>query len=111
MSKIDLTAGTAASLFLGGFASIVLVLVWAGFWSGLTLSTLWGWFVAPTFGLPTLSIIQSYGLALAFRCMQGMTNKTTGSDGFAMEVAKGIVLPPLLAGLTLGVGWVAKSWM
>ena len=58
MSKIDLTAGTAVSLLLGGFVAILLTLVWGGFWSGLALSTLWGWFVSPALLLRSLKFEQ-----------------------------------------------------
>lgn len=111
MSKIDLTAGTAASLFLGGIASIVLILVWAGFWTGLTLSTLWGWFVSPTFGLPAITLLQAYGLALVFGAARGFGSKKTEPEGFGAVVARALALPPIGAALTLAVGWVVKAWM
>lgn len=31
---------------------------------GLVISQLWNWFVAPTFGITTLSLVQSMGMAL-----------------------------------------------
>lgn len=111
MSKIDLTAGTAVSLLLGGFAAILLTLVWGGFWSGLTLSTLWGWFVAPVFRLPVLTIVQAYGLALVVQVAKGVSGKNDKTEGFAEAIAKAIWLPPILSGFVLLAGWVAKSWM
>ena len=111
MSKIDLTAGTAVSLLLGGFADILLTLVWGGFWSGLTLSTLWGWFVEPVFKLPALTIVQAYGLALVVQVAKGLRVHSDKSGGFGVAIAKAFLLPPVLAGLVLASGWVAKSWM
>lgn len=109
MSKVDLTGGTAISLFLGGIASIVMMIVWGGFWSGLTFSMLWGWFIAPVFALPALSIIQAYGIVLVYRCMRGIgQSKKEDSINF---IAKAIFMPPFIASLLLGVGWVAKSFM
>ncbi|WP_280191177.1 hypothetical protein [Delftia sp. PS-11] len=111
MSKIDLTAGTAVSMLLGSIASIALILIWCGFWVGLTLSTLWGWFVSPLFGLPVITLLQAYGLALVFRAAWGFDNKKREPESFGAFVARSLVQAPLAAGLTLGVGWVAKSWM
>lgn len=111
MSKIDLTAGTAASLFLGGLAAILLTLVWGGFWSGLALSTLWGWFVVPVFQLPALTIVQAYGLALVVQVAKGTSGKPEKSEGFVSAIAKACLTPPAVAMLVLLLGWVAKSWM
>ena len=109
MSKIDITGGTFISLILGGIASILLMIVWAGFWSGLTLSTLWGWFIGPVFGLPALSIINAYGVVLVYRCMQGIARKEEKKD--EAFIAKAIFLPPFIAAVMLSVGWIAKSFM
>lgn len=111
MSKIDLTTGVAASLLLGGFATIMLTLVWGGFWSGLALSTLWGWFVVPVFKLPELTIVQAYGLALVVQVAKGTTGKRDKSEGFLSAIAKGIWLPPAVSVLVLLVGWIANIWM
>lgn len=111
MSKIDLTAGTAVSLLLGGIASVALMLVWGGFWAGLTLSTLWGWFVSPLFGLPSLTLLQAYGVALTFRAARGFDTKKADKESFGAVMARAFIGHPMAAGMTLGVGWVAKSWM
>lgn len=111
MPKIDLTAGTAVSLLLGGIASIALILIWGGFWAGLTLSTLWGWFVSPLFGLPALTLLQAYGLGLVVRATRGIDNKKTDAEGFGEVMVRALLLPPLSAGLMIGFGWLAKSWM
>ncbi|MDR2326452.1 MAG: hypothetical protein LBE51_13745 [Acidovorax sp.] len=111
MSKIDLTAGTAVSLVLVGIASIAFMLVWGGFWDGLTLSTLWGWFVSPLFDLPVITLLQAYGIALLFRAAQGLGSKKSDSESSGAVMAWVLIGHPLAAGLTLGAGWVVKSWM
>lgn len=111
MSKIDLSVGALASLALGGIAAIALSLVWGGFWMGLTLSTLWEWFIVPVFGLPVLGILQAYGVALVARAMRGYEHKERDGKGFGAAMAQAFFLPPVLAGLLLVVGWVAKAWM
>ena len=106
-----MTPGVAAAALLGGFSSILLALVWGGYWSGLTLSILWGWFVVPAFSLPTLSLLQAYGLALVLRAARGYQDQPKSEDGFGAAMAKAFITPPLVAGLLLLVGWVVKSWM
>lgn len=39
--------------------AFVAALVW-----GFVLVKVWGWFVAPVFGLPTLSVIEAFGISL-----------------------------------------------
>lgn len=94
---------------LGVLAVIGLSIVWGGFWTGLTLSVLWGWFAAPLFGLPVLTIWQAYGLALIVRTLQ--RHKVEKSDdSFGAAIGKTLCTPPLLAGVMLGVGWCVKTW-
>lgn len=111
MSKIDLTAGTAVSLVLGGIASVALILVWGGFWAGLTLSTLWGWFVSPLFGLPAITVLQAYGIALVLRAARGFDTKKAEKVSFGVVMARAFIGHPLAAGLMIGFGWVAKVCM
>ena len=51
--------------FLQGIGALVLLMGWMVFspiWWGLALRVLWGWFVAPVFDVPTLSIAQAIGI-------------------------------------------------
>lgn len=109
--KNSMTPGVFAAALLGSVAAIPLSIVWGGYWSGLTLSILWGWFVVPMFALPALTLLQAYGLALVLRAVQGYQAQPKSEDGFGGALAKAFILPPVLAGLVLLAGWVAKSWM
>lgn len=51
----------AASLVLGMVFLTVAVLA---IWRGIVLSTIWGWFMVPVFGLPALTITPAIGVAL-----------------------------------------------
>ena len=107
----ELTVGIALAAVLGGFAAIILTLVWGAFWAGLAASLLWGWFAVPIFGLPDIGVAQAYGLALVLRSFRGMMPedaKTTRSMGEIF--ARGFTLPPLMCGLVLAVGWCVKVW-
>lgn len=52
----------ALSLLLGLLAAFFALVVWRGY----ALSVLWGWFMAPAFGLPLLSIPMAIGIGVLF---------------------------------------------
>lgn len=107
----ELTAGIAMAAVFGGFAAIILTLVWGAFWAGLAASVLWGWFAVPIFGLPALGVAQAYGIALVLRSFRGMTHEDSKTDRSAGEVfVRGIMLPPLTCGLYLLIGLCVKAW-
>jgi len=107
----ELTVGIALAAVLGGFAAIILTLVWGAFWAGLAASVLWGWFVVPIFGLPAIGVAQAYGLALVLRSFRGMMPEDAKTTCSMSEIfARGFTLPPLMCGLVLAVGWCAKAW-
>ena len=110
MTNKTITAGVAASAMLGIFAATILGFVWVAAWSGFTLSVLWGWFVVPMFGLPTLSLAQAYGITLVVRAAKGLDTRTEKNpDSFEVMLGKAFVLAPFASGLSLLFGWVAKS--
>lgn len=107
----ELTAGIAVAAVFGSLAAIILTLVWGAFWAGLAASVLWGWFAVPIFGLPALGVAQAYGIALVLRSFRGMMPEDSKTKSSAGEVfVRCIMLPPLMCGLFLLCGWVAKAW-
>lgn len=107
----ELTAGIAVAAVFGSLAAIILTLVWGAFWAGLAASVLWGWFAVPIFGLPALGVAQAYGIALVLRSFRGMMPGDSKTDRSVGEVfARCIMLPPLMCGMFLLIGWVAKAW-
>ena len=79
----------------------------AGIYSGYALSTMWGWFVASTFGLPALSIPAAIGImyTVKFATLTKTKNdflakRIEGRDAEHLFVS-GYVLPTfvLLSGL------------
>lgn len=112
MTNKTMTAGMAASAVLGGFAALLLSFIWVAAWSGFTLSVLWGWFVVPFFGVPTLSVAQAYGMALVVRAAKGLDTRSEKNPGsFGVVLGKAFVLAPLISGFSLLFGWVAKSFV
>lgn len=48
----------------GFLLATLLVVMGTSIVYGITLSVLWGWFIAPTFGLPPLGIAEAIGLSV-----------------------------------------------
>ena len=109
--KNEMTPGVAVAAVFGGFASIILMIVWGGLLSALALSLLWGWFIVPLFGLPALSLLSAYGMVLAFRVARGVPPHHKNEDGFGKVMAKAFFNPALFYGLFILCGWIAKSFM
>lgn len=102
--------GLAAAAVLGVVAVTISAIVWGGFWTGLTLSVLWGWFIAPLFGLPALTVWQAYGVALVASTLRSSKYSKT-DESFGEVMAKALVVPPFVTGLTLLIGWGVKAWI
>lgn len=107
----DSTASEKAALALGAIAFCVLAIVWSAFWSGLALSVLWGWFVVPAFGLPSLNLAMAYGLVLVALAMQ-RPPQASKSDGKPSDaLVKSFVASPFVAGMLMLSGWVTKAFI
>lgn len=118
MSKIDLTNVHPAAVtigvlggLIGAVSALMLAIVWSGLVTGVMLSVLWGWFIVPIFGLPALSIIQAWGVAIVFRSLQGIDLGQNPEQKWSSVFAKAFIGKPLVAVLILGIAWVGKSWM
>ena len=111
MTTKNMTPGVAVAAGVGVLAFIALALLWSAAWAGFTVSVLWGWFVVPIFGLPALTVAQAYGLALVIRLAQGVGGKYEKFQGDSSEAMAVIALgQPLICGLALLSGWVAKCF-
>lgn len=82
---------------------------------GYVVSTLWEWFVVPTFTAPPLNVVPAIGIALIVRLLtynvDDYTEPTNESpdpvDAFMFHIFMGIVLPLVC----LGIGWVFHFFM
>ena len=90
---------------------LVLTIVWVGLWRGYAISVLWGWFVAPLFHLPTLTIASAYGLALVY---MGFTNwdtpKADTNKSAELAMVESVFRALAISGILLGIGWCIKTW-
>ena len=90
---------------------LVLTIVWVGWWRGYTISVLWGWFVAPLFHLPTLTIASSYGLALVYMGFRDWdTPKADTSKSTVLMIIETVFRALATSGMLLGIGWCVKTW-
>lgn len=99
--------------FLGGLTAIVIALVLGSILNGWVLSTLWGWFVVPIFGLPVLPIAAAIGISLTVKYMTHQISPDCEEK--KREAAEQIgrlvgvtVLYPLLA---VFIGWIVQKFM
>jgi hypothetical protein len=92
-----------------GVIIIIALIPLAAIFQGWVLTVLWGWFVAPTFNLPELSIATAIGLTLVvgmFKSYNINRGEKTTDDKIAEAI--GVVLIPLLF---LFFGWIVHLFM
>jgi hypothetical protein len=104
VSTNDLSWGDAVaglSLFLLIVVLTPVILIAAALWEAVFLNILWGYFVAPTFGMASPGILMLAGLSLfvsllRYKATQGVTQSTG-------KVVGGVILGPPLLGF---FGWI-----
>lgn len=98
------------ALLLAIIGGVVLVggsVTLAAIVNGFVLSTLWGWFIVPTFlGAPELGIVPAIGISLV---VNYMTSHYTGKDDRSIGAQfTYMVMYPALA---LLIGWIVHLFM
>lgn len=102
----------ALAAIIGMIGLLFVTIFWGGFVGAYTASVLWAWFAVPIFGLPALSIAQAYGVGLTIRMLKGVDiHKEDNKREFGETVARALLLPPLICGMVLLVGWVVKQFL
>lgn len=71
---------------------------------GLVVSTLWGWFVVPTFGLPDIGILTAAGLSMVFN--YGSTSSSKALETTEEIVQFAINRLALVPSMALLIGWI-----
>ena len=87
----------------------VCYLIGVGILNGWAMATLWNWFVAPTFHIPTLSIQIAWGISILVHLFNNDIETKKANDTEEL-VGKFIfyLLSPLLA---VGTGWLVLKFM
>lgn len=86
-------------------ATIALFVI-AVLWEGIVLSVLWGWFMAPAFQLPPLSIPYAIGLALLVGLLTSKVRKSEDHPEMVEILTHGLATPLVF----LVVGWIVKAF-
>ncbi|HEY3544739.1 MAG TPA: hypothetical protein VGK17_01450 [Propionicimonas sp.] len=85
------------------FIAIVVLIVPMSLLRGFTISTLWGWYVVPTFGAPSLSVVAAIGISLLVGLL---TAKAPPKDERGdTEVIYPLVWSLTICGFALLFGW------
>jgi hypothetical protein len=97
--------------FIGYVATFFIVAFFNAIISGWTFSILWGWFIAGTFGLPSLSIPLAIGFSLTVGFLtplhdDGKENK--GFVGIMLESSLKVICKSLIS---LSSGWIVLQFV
>ena len=94
-------------------ASAIVLTVVSYVLTGVTLSTLWGWFIVPPLDAPPLSIPAAIGISLVVRLVTHQRIDSPGSgdksasDTIAEDLGYAVAFPLIL----LATGWVVTLFM
>jgi hypothetical protein len=96
-----------------GLAVLAVVSVVVGaLMNGWVLSILWGWFVLPLFGLPSLSIPKAIGLALVVGVLTKQDTQSESSNKETSNPIMALIARAVFAPLfVLLIGWVVKLYI
>lgn len=91
---------------------VVTLIVISSLWYGYVLSVIWGWFIAPTFSAPLLSVPAAIGMSAAIRFITWQeTNGKSEEKSLNEKLAAILVRSFILPALTLFFCWIIKHWM
>ena len=91
-----------------GFLFVMLLFTVGIILKGWVLSILWGWFVAPVFHLPQLSVVVAIGVSLALSyTINGMSARKSAPNNAGEDVIT-LLIGPLFV---LFIGWIIHQFM
>jgi|SRR5690625_1520833 len=103
------------STLFGACAVLLLIITvsaaWSALWLGMALSVLWGWIIVPMFGLAPITVVQAYGLMLVVRLITIKIDLNKDRSGFNQAARNIIVAPPMVAVVSLFIGWIISAWV
>lgn len=83
------------------------LLVPAAILNGWALSTIWGWFVVPTFGVPALSIPTAIGISIVLSLLTHQPDLRKENGDFSKAFTY-LFLRPFLV---VGIAWIVKLFV
>lgn len=95
---------------LGKTVFAVVGLVAAAAIKGVVLSTLWAWFVVPTFALPALSIAQALGVVVVADYIRYDYDQLTESDDYKRLTGTGKLIMALASVVVMALFFLSYGW-
>ena len=90
--------------FLLGIVAPISVVI-----SGWVFATMWGWFVVPVFGLPTLRIVDAVGF---FVILSLFSSGKQRDDRDFLDIAVDMIIYALVYPFALlGIGWIVWQFV
>jgi hypothetical protein len=81
-------------------------------WYGYVLSIIWGWFIAPTFGIAYLSVPLAIGISSAVRLVTWQhDNEEQDKKPFNERMAAIMLRALVVPSATLFFCWIVKHWI
>ncbi len=95
----------------GKFCITVAMIAVSALINGSAFSWLWGWFVSSKFGLPDLSIMEAYGLALTISMVTIKTSMPEEVEEVMEQVIKAFSVTVGRAVILVSTGWVVVQFI
>lgn len=92
---------------LGWLSALLFVVIAGRIMQGFALSTLWGWFMVSTFGVPHLPIPHAIGVAIAV----GLITSTPSQKDERYDPWFVVFWVCFTPGAALGVGWFVLQFV
>lgn len=102
---MEIIAGITVLILSAVFALTLIAATIA--WESYVAMVLWGWFVAPTFGLPQISFALAVGLNMTVHIFTNRLNATKQEA----DKTKLYLVPIFSPAVVLLVGWIAKQYL
>ena len=105
--------GEKGALAFFAIAFLVAMIIPSVMWSGYVLSIMWGWFIVPTFGLPSLQVGVAIDISgiISFIVPTSDYKKKEEDEGIGEIVLGGVIRAVGKPAIFLLFGWIVKSWM
>ncbi len=94
----------------GGLVVMIFVMMMSSvisFWWGWAAAILWGWFMVPIFGAPSLTTLQCWAIALTLSLFRPRFTMQKSDPDELWNAIGGVALTPPIS---LVLGWAIKNW-
>lgn len=90
---------------------VLALLAGSSMWKGYVLTVLWGWFIVPTFDLPTLALAPAIGISMTVSYLTYQYDSSKKSEDAENPFVRAVSYSLLMPALVLGVGWIVQKFM